>query len=353
MHTILNAHRSTGATPTRTTEGLPPLRSSQGWEPRTYISLLEIILAFAISSILCAAQNSLQYQHSFHVSREEPVKLDVEIDRADLQILYERDGEVSIYGTAAAPGDAKLEENYFASALSIQQIGNEITIRERPGLSQSGETPKLRFRINVPYRTEVHTSLHQGTQTLRGLLGPVDARSHKGDIHASYISRAVHTEVDNGSVDLELIGETALAKVGVGNILGQRLDKGIQAETQDGDITLVFVGSSLATVAGGTGRIDVRGARGKLTLSTDAGDLRVQAVPHNDWKLQSRLGTIRLNLPEELSADLQASTDSGELQVERDDISKDEKRSNSIARQIGSGGKLIAAHTEKGRIVIQ
>ena len=315
--------------------------------------MLEIALIMAISSMLCFAQTSTEYHRTLQVSNEEPAKLHIEIDRADVQVLYDRDGEVSIHGVALAAGEAKLDENYFASVLSIEQAGNEITVRHRLDTAHAAGMPKLSLRINVPYRTEVHTDVQQGTQTLRGLLGPVDVRSRKGDIRASYISKEVHAEVESGSVDLQVIGEPVVAKVGVGNISGQRLEKGIQAETNDGDITLMVVGSSSARVISGTGRIEIGGARGTLTLSTDAGDLTVQAVPHDDWTLHSAMGTIRLRLPQKLSAVVEASTDSGELQVDRDDILKDERNPHSIAGRVGVGGKLVAAHTEKGRIVIQ
>lgn len=350
---MLKRHRSAGATPARTSDGAPPLRSSQGWEPRTYPFLWQTALLIAIFSIWSVAQTSVEYHRALQVSNEEPVKLHIEIARADLQVLYDRDGEVSIHAVALATGDAELDQDYFGSTLSIQQTGNDVTVRHQVGAVRSETNPKIRFRINVPYRTEVHTSLEDGTQTLRGLLGPVDARSRKGDIQASYISKEVHAEVERGNLDLQVIGEPVVAKVGVGSISAQRLEKGIQAETNDGDITLMVVGSSTARVTSGTGRIEVGGARGTLTLSTDTGDLRVQAVPHSDWQLQSRLGTIRLTLPEKFSAELEVSSDSGELQVERDDILRDEKNPNLISGRIGAGGKLIAAHTEKGRIVIR
>ena len=315
--------------------------------------LLEITLVMVISSMCCFAQTSLECHRSLQVSNGQPLQLHVEIDRADLQILYDRDGELSIHGTARAAGDAKLDEDFFASRLSAQQNGNEITVRYLLGAAHLADSPKVQLRIGVPFRTEVQTSVQAGTQTVRGLLGPIDVHSHKGDIRASYISRQVHAEVESGNLDLEVIGEPVIAKVGVGNISGQRLEKGIQAETNDGDITLMVVGSSSATVTAGSGRIEVGGARGALTLSTDAGDLRVEAAPHSEWKLHSRLGTIRLSLPQKLNAQLEAASDSEELQIERDDISKDQQNPNSVTVQIGSGGKLIAAHTGKGKIVIQ
>ena len=315
--------------------------------------LLEIALVIAISSVLCAAQSSVEFHRTLLISNEQPVRLGIELDHADLQILYDRDGEVSIYGMALAAGDAKLDENYFTSTFAIEQTGNEINVRLRPEQTRPQDKVKLRFRINVPYRTEVHTTLQEGAQTIRGLLGPLDLHSHKGNISASYISKEVHAEIGRGNLDIQVIGEPVVADVGVGNICGLRLEKGIVAQINDGDISLVVVGSSSAQIANGNGRIDVSGARGTLTLSTDAGELGVRAVPHSDWKLNSTSGAIYLDLPPAVNAELKASTDSGDLQVERDDILKDEKTPNSLDKRLGGGGQLIAAHTETGKIVIR
>ncbi len=320
---------------------------------RTAVWSLQTTLLLTIAGFVCFAQSSVEYQRALPVSSEEPVRLHVELERAELQILYDRDGEVSIHAVALPAGDAKLADNFFVSTLSIEQAGNDITVRHRTESASADGQPKLRFRIGVPFRTEVRTSLQEGSQTVRGLLGPVDVHAHKGDISASYISKEVHVEIDRGSLDVQVIGEPVLAKVGIGNIAGQRLEKGIQAETNDGDIHLMAVGSSSAKVVSGNGRIEVGGAKGTLTLSTAAGELGVRAVPHNDWKLQSTSGTIRLELPPAVSAQLEASTESGELQVERDDIVKGEKTTNSLTERVGTGGKLIAVHTEKGKIVIR
>ncbi len=319
----------------------------------SHTRLLEVALDIAISSIVCAAQSSVEFDRTLSISNEQPVRLSVELDHADLQILYDRDSEVSIHGVALAAGDAKLDENYFASTFAIEQTGNAINVRLRPEQTHPQDKLKLRFRLNVPYRTEVHTTLGEGSQTMRGLLGPLDIQSHKGNISASYISKEVHAEIGHGNLDIQVIGEPVVAKVGVGNICGLRLEKGIDAQINEGDISLVVVGSSSALVATGNGRIDVSGARGTLTLSTDAGDLGVRAVPHSDWKLNSTSGAIYLDLPPTLNAELKASTDSGDLQVERDDILKDEKTPNSLDKRFGGGGQLIAAHTETGKIVIR
>jgi DUF4097 and DUF4098 domain-containing protein YvlB len=152
---------------------------------------------------------------------------------------------------------------------------------------------------------------------------------------------------------LSVIGEHVDAKVGNGNISGQRLPEGITAETGEGDITLTVVGPTTATVEQGDGRIEVGGARGTLTGSTDRGGIRIVALPHDDWKLDSALGAIRLELPPAAHFDLEASTDHGDIQSERDDIPEPNSDFHHVSQKVNGGGKRIQAHTGNGRILIR
>jgi hypothetical protein len=304
------------------------------------------------ASALCIAQTSAEYHKSLPVSNAEPVVLSVEMRRGDVEILYNRDGQVSISAVGQAAGDSSLDDNFFPTTLAIQQSGNHICLRQLSNTTYSEDKIRVRLRIDVPYRTEVSSMVGEGSQTIRGVSGPVLARADKGDIKASYVSKTLRARTGNGNVELQVIGKHVDAKAVTGNISGQRLPQGITSDTNDGDITLMVVGPSTATVEKGSGRIDVGGARGSLALSTDAGDLHVEAVPHDDWKLNSASGTIRLDLPPVANAALDASTDSGELQFERDDISNGGERLRKVAEQ-RNVDKHIEVHTRSGRIVIR
>lgn len=60
----------------------------------------------------------------------------------------------------------------------------------------------------------------------------------------------------------------------------------------------------------------------------------------------------RRNLGNRLT-DLDVSTDSGEIQFERDDLSKASSDLHRVTKRVGLGGKRIDVHTGNGRIVIR
>ena len=299
------------------------------------------------------AQATAEIRRTLMVTTTEPLAVDVEVPSGELQILYGRDGQVSISGVAKASADAKLDDNFFPTVLTIQQNGNHLTIRHIPNAAYLEERINVLYRIDVPYRTEVTSRLNRGKQNISGILGPVRATTGKGDIKASYVSKELQAQVKNGNLDLQVIGEHVDARTGNGNISCMRLAQGVSAETGDGDITLMVVGPSTASVKRGTGRIDVGGARGSFVGSTDGGDLHVRAIPHDDWQLSSASGSVRLELPPLARFELDASTDSGELQVDRDDIAKPDSDTRQLHQEVNGGGKRIDVHTGSGRITIR
>ncbi|MBZ5679139.1 MAG: DUF4097 domain-containing protein [Acidobacteriia bacterium] len=299
------------------------------------------------------AQSRAEFHQTLVVAAPEPVTLDVEVPSGELQILYSRDGQVSITGFAQSSTDTELGDSFFKTVLTIEQSGNHLTIRHVPNPAYPEAGINVLYRIDVPYRTEVTSKLNRGKQTFSGIMGPVRAVTGKGDIKASYISKGLQAQVDQGNLDLQVIGEHVEARTGSGNISCERLAQGVNAETGDGDITLMVVGPSTATVKQGTGRIDVGGARGSLTGSTSGGDLHVKAVPHDGWRLNSSSGNIRLELPPALKVELDASSGSGGLQFDREDIARPDSDARSFHQKVNGGSARIDAHTESGRIVIR
>lgn len=311
----------------------------------------------AITSLACVPFSFAQLTSEFHrnliVATAQLVTLDVEITDGELQIAYARDGQVTISGVAKAAADVKLDDRFFSSVLAIDQEGNHLHIRHTANAASPEAAVSVRYRIDVPYRTEVTSTLGRGRQNISGILGPVRAATDKGDVLASYISRGVKAQVGSGTLDLQVIGEHAEAKADRGNISCARLLQGVSAETEDGDIALMVVGPSTAIVKKGNGRIDVGGARSSIVASTEAGDLHVKAIPHDDWQLTSATGSVRLEIPPAPGFELDASTKTGKFQIDSDDIAMPGSNVHQLQREVHGGGKRVRVHTDSGTIIIR
>jgi DUF4097 and DUF4098 domain-containing protein YvlB len=298
------------------------------------------------------AQITPEFHKTLAVSNAEPVNLKIELFQGDLEITYSREGEVSIAALARASDEMNVPSDLFSTWLSVKAVGNQIEIRQQLLGEISHGGIKVGLRIDVPYRTEVHSVVNAGKQTITGLMGPVTAETNDGDIKISYVSKAVVAHAVTGSLNLHVIGEHVEAKTGRGNISCSRAAHGVRAETEDGDVSLMVVGPSEARVKSGAGTIDVGGVRGTLVASTDTGDLHVKAVPHDDWQLNSVSGTVHVELPPAAKFNLNTITNSGTFVTRRDDLQKPDARVRNFTQRVNGGGKRIEVHTESGRIVV-
>ncbi|HTR22465.1 MAG TPA: DUF4097 family beta strand repeat-containing protein [Terriglobales bacterium] len=321
--------------------------------PRRTVWFVIIAFALLIRVPASLAQVTAEFHRTFTVAPVQPLTLHVEVSEGDLQIFYGRDGQVSIIAIARTSGEARLDDNFFSKVLTIDQQENHLSLLHTSDASGPATGISVAYRIEVPYRTEVTSRLSRGHQHISGITGPVKAAVRSGDIKADYITKGVQAEVGNGDIDIQIIGDHVEAKAGTGNISCTRIPQGVNAEIGDGDITLMVVGPSSAQVKDGRGRIEVGGARGRLTGSTVGGDLHVKAIPHDDWHLSSSSGNVRLEFPPAAKLELEASTSAGVFQIDRGDIAKPGPDVHRFEREVNGGGKRVEVHTESGKIVIR
>jgi DUF4097 and DUF4098 domain-containing protein YvlB len=309
--------------------------------------------AFAVHLIawapLAAAQSVDQYHRTLTVSANDPVTLEVDVPKGELQILYGREGQVSVSAVPQSSGKASPHKN-FDGGITLVQNGNDIKLADVSNFQYPGVG--VLYRIDVPYRTVITSTINNGNLTISGVMGPVKAKTGRGDIKVSYVSKELVAQAGSGNLDLQVIGGRVEASAESGSISCSRAALGVSAETQDGDITLMEVGSSTAIVKKGSGRINVGGIRGSFLGTADTGDVRVKAVPYSDWQLGSRTGTVRVALPRAAKFEVEAASTSGEISVERNDTSRPNDV-HHLHQAVNGGGTRIQLSTESGRIVIQ
>jgi len=304
-----------------------------------------------LSTMDLRAQGMPQFQQTNLVALQEPVILDVDIENGQLQILYSRDGQVSLSVSVPGSLEAWANTGSFVSPL-VEQKGNRISIRA-PDAGREQNAKTWLYRLDVPYRTEIVSRVGTGKQEISGIMGPVRAVTGSGDTRVTYVSQDVAARVGDGNLDLDVIGGQIQAQVLSGNISCTRAAQGITAESEQGDITLIAIGPSIAKVKEGSGRIEVSGARSSFVGSTDRGDIHVKAVVHEDWKLSSNSGNIRIELPSNSSFQLDASTAAGELRLDRDVLQEVNADAHHINQTFNNGGKRIEAYTESGQVILR
>jgi hypothetical protein len=276
------------------------------------------------------------FQQTLTVSISDPLILHVEVSRGDVRITYNREGQVTIFAQALDGNGKDVSEAFFKDVLTVEQVENQITVRDRPNPAYSALPLRISYKLDVPNRTDLSSTISgTGKQTVMGITGPARLVTGSGDIEAAYVSLGpVQAETGSGRISC-----TRVARV--------------EAETGSGDITLMEDGPSKATVRKGSGKIEVGGARGAFEGRTDTGELHIKAALWDDWQLNSNSGTIRIELPPRTRFDIDAATKQGDVQVRRTDMDKPGATVREYRQKVNGGGKRIQVRTDNGNISLE
>lgn len=123
--------------------------------------------------------------------------------------------------------------------------------------------------------------------------------------------------------------------------------------TGDGSETLENVDGKLHATTG-DGHIRANGRFDELELKT--GDGHVDAVARQgstmaaNWRLESGDGSVSLELPPDLSADVDLHTGDGHIDLDMPVTTEGKIRTNEIHGKLNGGGSLLTIHTGDGSI---
>lgn len=145
----------------------------------------------------------------------------------------------------------------------------------------------------------------------------------------------VNLRTGDGKIELAgLEGEMDLHS-GDGSENLENVDGRLRANTSDGHIRASgrFDELELKT---GDGHVDVRAAHGSSLAS--------------NWRLETGDGSVSLELPAELSADVDLHTGDGHIDLEMPVTTSGQLRQNEVRGKLNGGGSLLTIHTGDGSI---
>jgi len=143
---------------------------------------------------------------------------------------------------------------------------------------------------------------------------------------------------------------------GDGNLRVDDVRGNLQLETNDGDIRLRAVEGSLHANTH-DGNVDVEGRFQLLNIHTGDGnvDARVSAAvsPQPGWVLRTGDGNIRLTLPEDFAADIDAHTGDGSVKVDFPITTSGSTQESAVRGKINGGGIPIELQTSDGDVRVE
>jgi len=300
--------------------------------------ILVVALAVAvIAAPALAASYQGQFDRTYTVS-----------GAASLEVLT-RSGDVTVHagpaGKISVTGRIHVEDRWFTGGRKTDVAD----IEKNPPIRQDGSSVRvdyvsyreisIDYEISVPADTTVRLDTGSGNQTADGLKAGLHAHSGSGDLRLDDVAGEVHVET------------------GSGNITGRGLAGSLDAHTGSGNIHVEESGTGDVRADAGSGNVEVRGVNGGARAETGSGNVKLEGTPTGSWYVKSSSGNAEVRLPSNAAFDLDASTGSGNINIDHPVTTTIQGRvqapNQHISGKVRGGGPMVTVHTGSGDIRIQ
>jgi len=210
------------------------------------------------------------------------------------------------------------------------QNGNTITLDvEKPSpLTTTGfqRSPSANLIVTVPLQTAITARSGDGSITIRRVNGKVDLDTDDGSVRVEDVKGDLVVRTADGSVRAREIDGHAKINTGDGSVGVDGVFKSLEVETRDGSIEVTA---------------------------------RTGSVVESAWSVTTGDGSIRLEVPEGFSADLDAQSADGRVRVEKRtgqapvSAERDESERGSARGKLGAGGKPLKLRSGSGSITVK
>ena len=220
-------------------------------------------------------------------------------------------GEIR-YDSSRAGGDVRVCAVHGDAECTESGIRRE----GREGRSDRNGRAAADFVVEVPRGVSVRVGSGSGEVTVEGVTGNVHAASGSGTVRVGAGAGEVRASSGSGEVTVE-------------GALGP-----VQAST-------------------GSGEIRITTGRGPVTASTGSGDIDVSmasAPGSDDMRFSSGSGSITLRVPSDFSANIHATTGSGDFESDLPVTLTPPLSRHDFRATIGSGGRAVRISTGSGDI---
>jgi DUF4097 and DUF4098 domain-containing protein YvlB len=285
---------------------------------------------------------------------KDPVQIEIEAGSGEVRISRGPGGSVRVGGEFEV--FARLDEN------TSDRVEN---IKKNPPVTQDGSiirigqdrellrNVRVNYTITVPEESEVRGEIGSGNFYVQSIKGPVHLRAGSGSLNVDAISGGAELRSGSGSQRLRNIGGAVRAEANSGELSIENVRGDIRASTGSGRISVAQPGGGI-TVEARSGDIRIRDAKFDVRAEAGSGRISVSGSPREtfDWHIQTRSGSVEVDLPEAAGFRLDARTTSGSFHLDRS-LEVQEKTRKLLRARAGDGLGRVSVETGSGSVRIR
>src|SRR3989440_1974367 len=312
---------------------------------------LVVFLAAIVVLVSCNAGPSVSGTFDRNYTVTGPIRLEITNASGDIDVTGSGDGKLHVRGDVRASGfgfdnPQKRLDDTLANP-PIEQRGDTIRIGKEMSRMRN---ISIAYTIQVPRDTEVSATVASGTQTVRGVRGPVKAQAASGAIRVEKIERDTQLTTLSGTVSAADIGNDVRASSASGSVAVSNTRGDVRVNALSGVIRISNPGGRIEADTA-SGEVEIQGAASDVKAHAASGRVSVQGNPGADsyWELKTVSGTVQLGVPASANLHLSAEAVSGEIRTDIL-IVIEEQGKHSLRAHMGSGGGRVDVHTVSGEI---
>ncbi|MEE9607001.1 MAG: DUF4097 family beta strand repeat-containing protein [Myxococcota bacterium] len=209
--------------------------------------------------------------------------------------------------------------------------------------------PSVRVRIWVPREYSVDLRCSAGPIHIEDVGGAVRARTTDAPIEVVAAEGPVSLRTANGDVRVtEILGDVRV-KASTGSIEVSWISGDVEVRTGAGQIEASHIDGELA-LRTDRGGIEVRDAASSVEARTERGSVFVSFLGEPAGLLETRRGSVEVQMPEHAGAELDAVTRGGEIELANGLEPPGGHPRDRVVGPINGGGPLLRLYTARGSI---
>ena len=226
---------------------------------------------------------------------------------------------------------ASTEEDARSIKIDVTESEGDVLIEARPG-QRNGffehfgrRSPRVRMLLTVPNQLNLEARTGDGAILARGLAGRVELSTGDGSVRVQDIQGRMTIRTGDGTVNANEVQGSVTVSTGDGSVfLSGQLDE-LEARTGDG-------------------AIDV--------------DVRPGSVMKGDWRVSTGDGGVKILLPQDFNADIEATTGDGGISstgiavIRTIPDERERRRRGELRGRAGKGGEMLTVRTGDGPVDI-
>ncbi len=295
--------------------------------------------------------------------------VEVKADGASIELIGNGDNQIEL----EVESNKDIEKHYRISSELDDGVLRIFVKRKKDAFKLLGfsRSPSISLSLTVPFKTACTLMTSGGSIEACSLDADLSAITSGGSITCNDVKGEVTVKTSGGSLNCRAIAGRLEAITSGGSIRLEKVTGAFNGRTSGGAITAEeLTGDGLLHTSGGTiklskcngaielktsgGRITVKEHSGSLKANTSAGSVSASFVspPDGDCVLKTSAGSIKLALPKDSGAELNANASAGKVSCELAIHGTIDTDRHSLRCTIGQGGPNLTLKTSAGSIRI-